>query len=149
MKSALHSLIPFLPFLLNHFRLPTLSILSCNCPLRNAIPAARDPRYITSGRPPTENTASSIVAYWFTVAEICLSHGCVSADPQRLPLATPLILLRDVTAYVLTQSLHSNRCMRHVSWHLFYCCMRTLPSNGCFSASTVLVLSKCATVFRS
>jgi hypothetical protein len=29
MKSSLHSLIPFLPFLLNHLRLPNLSILCC------------------------------------------------------------------------------------------------------------------------
>jgi hypothetical protein len=29
-------------------------------------------------------------------------------------------------------------CTRHVSWHLLYCCLRALPSNGRFSASTVL-----------
>jgi hypothetical protein len=59
---------------------------------------------------------------------------------------TLLLLLRDVTAYVITQSLHSNGCTRHVSWQFRYCCVRTLPSNGCFSASTVLALSKYATV---
>jgi hypothetical protein len=27
---------------------------------------------------PTENTSSSVVACWFTVAEICLPHRCVA-----------------------------------------------------------------------
>jgi hypothetical protein len=35
MKSSMHSLIPFLPFH-NHLRLPTLSILCCNCQLRES-----------------------------------------------------------------------------------------------------------------
>jgi hypothetical protein len=60
-------------------------------------------------------------------------------DQQKTQLARPLILLRDVTAYVLIRSLHSNCCTRHVMWHLLYCCVRTLPSNGRFSGSTVLV----------
>jgi hypothetical protein len=70
----------------------------------------------------------------------------LGVHPKRTPLAPPLLLLRDVTAYLLTQSLHSNGCMRHVSWRLFYCCVRALPSNGCFSASTILALSKYATI---
>jgi hypothetical protein len=36
MKPSLHSLIPFLPLLLNHLRLPSLSVLCCNCQLRNS-----------------------------------------------------------------------------------------------------------------
>jgi hypothetical protein len=36
MKSSLHNLIPFLPFLLTHLRPPTLSVLRCNCQLRNS-----------------------------------------------------------------------------------------------------------------
>jgi hypothetical protein len=39
----------------------------------------------------------------------------IGAGPTRTPPATLLLLLRDVTAYVLTQSLHSSSCMRHVS----------------------------------
>jgi hypothetical protein len=70
----------------------------------------------------------------------------LGVDPQRTPPATPLLLLCDVTAYMLTQSLHSNGCMRHVLWHLLYCCMWALPSNGCFSASTVLALSNYAII---
>jgi hypothetical protein len=31
--------------------------------------------------------------------------------------------------------------------HLLYCCVRALPSNGCFSDSTLLVLSKYATIW--
>jgi hypothetical protein len=30
-----------------------------------------------------------------------------------------------------------------------YYCVRTLPSNGCFSATTVLILSKCTTIYIS
>jgi hypothetical protein len=40
----------------------------------------------------------------------------LGADQKRTPLATPLLLLRKVTAYFLPQSLHSNGCTRHVSW---------------------------------
>jgi hypothetical protein len=36
MKSSVHSLIHFLPFLLSHLRLPTLSVLCCSCKLRNS-----------------------------------------------------------------------------------------------------------------
>jgi hypothetical protein len=38
MKSSLHSLIPFLPLLLSHIRLPSLSVPWCNCQcqLRNS-----------------------------------------------------------------------------------------------------------------
>jgi hypothetical protein len=36
MKSSLHSLIPFLPFLLSHLWLPSPSVLCCNCQLRNS-----------------------------------------------------------------------------------------------------------------
>jgi hypothetical protein len=77
MKSSLHSLIHFLPFLLNH---------SANCKLRRL-------------------DSILVLAVW---------------DPHRTLLATPLLLLRDITAYVLTQLLHSNGCMCHVSWHLLY-----------------------------
>jgi hypothetical protein len=49
---------------------------------------------------------------------------------------------------VLTQSLHSNGCTPShlVSWQFIYCCVRALPSNGCFSGSTVCALSKYATI---
>jgi hypothetical protein len=66
----------------------------------------------------------------------------LGVDPQRTLLATPLLLLRNITGYMLTQLLHSNGCTRHVSWHLLHCYVRLLPSKGCFSASTVLVSSK-------
>jgi hypothetical protein len=36
MKSSLHNLIPFLPFLLKHLRLPSFSVPCCNCQLRNS-----------------------------------------------------------------------------------------------------------------
>jgi hypothetical protein len=60
-------------------------------------------------------------------------------------LATPILLLRDITVNKLTQLLH-NSCTHHVSWYLLYCCMWALPRNGCFSSSTVLALSKYVTV---
>jgi hypothetical protein len=40
------------------------------------------------------------------------------------------------------QLFHSNGCAHH----LLYCCVRALPSNGCFSAYTVLAFSTFATV---
>jgi hypothetical protein len=84
---------------------------------------------------PTENTASSIVVCWFTAAEMSLQHSCVATSAAR-----------------------SHR-ERHLQ-HLFYCCVTSqrtwrvpllrvywpLPNNGCFSASTVLALSKYTTL---
>jgi hypothetical protein len=54
------------------------------------------------------------------------------ADPQRTPLSTPL-LFRDVTAY-----------MTRSSAALY----GPLPSNGCFSASTIRALSKYTTICK-
>jgi hypothetical protein len=85
------------------------------------------------------STRALILAAW---DRRCIASG----GPTKTPLATPLLLLREVTAYVLTQSLLTNGCTRHVSWHLLYCCVRALPSNGWFSASTILALSKYATI---
>jgi hypothetical protein len=108
MKSSLHSLIPFLPLFC---QLPTPelnSILCCNGQLQNStqfsattansgtqLSAAWDPRYIASGRlPHTENTPSSIVACWFTAAEMCLPHGCVTTSAGLTTENTALLLLR-------------------------------------------------------
>jgi hypothetical protein len=30
----------------------------------------------------------------------------------------------------MLRALHNNGCTRHVSWHLLYCCLWALPSNG-------------------
>jgi hypothetical protein len=56
----------------------------------------------------------------------------LGADPQRTPLATPLLLLRDVTAYVLRVTYRDNSSI--------VACTRLF-------VSTVLVLSKYATIF--
>jgi hypothetical protein len=66
MKSSSHSLIPFLPFLLNHLRLPsqqTLLILS----------AAWDP-HIASGRPPQKTPFSNSSS---VLIEVCLPRRCI------------------------------------------------------------------------
>jgi hypothetical protein len=42
--------------------------------------AAWESCYIASRRPPTENTASSIIVCWFTAAGMCLPHSCVSTS---------------------------------------------------------------------
>jgi hypothetical protein len=41
----------------------------------------------------TENTASSIVACWFTVAEMCLRHRCIATSGARTTELTALLLL--------------------------------------------------------
>jgi hypothetical protein len=82
MKPSLHSLIHFLPFLLNY---------SANCQLRrfvNSLLQLPTPKVdsilspATSGGP-TGNTASSIVACCFIAAEMCLPHRCVAARGAR------------------------------------------------------------------
>jgi hypothetical protein len=68
MKSSLHSLLPFLPSLLNHLQLPpheTPSILS---------QLALGPRYIASGQPQQKtlfpNNSSLVI-------EVCLPCRCI------------------------------------------------------------------------
>jgi hypothetical protein len=39
----------------------------------------------------------------------------ISPTPTENAAFNPLLLLRDVIAHVLTQSLHTNGCTRHVS----------------------------------
>jgi hypothetical protein len=80
-KPSNYALIPFLPSLLNHLRLPsqeTPSIL---------IPSALDPRYITSGRiqqktpfPSLWPNNTSIVAYVFVAAGTCLTSRCLAIN---------------------------------------------------------------------
>jgi hypothetical protein len=160
MKS-LHRLIPFLPLfcwlansedstqfwfhgslvhILAGWRLETQQTLNV---------AVWDPRYIALGRTHRKHR----FLYYCMFIHCCrvvytaqFRNNVRCADPQRTPLATPLLLLCDDTAYVLTQSLHCNGCTRHISWHFIYCCVRALPSNGCFCASTVLALCKYATI---
>jgi hypothetical protein len=95
----------------------------------------RSSLYVTAGGGPTENTPFSIFACWFTAADMCLRHRCLATNAART---------------------HRKRRLQL----LFYCCMTSqrmwrvpllrvygpLPSKGCFSASTVLALSKYATV---
>jgi hypothetical protein len=128
MKFSLYSLIPLLPFLLNHLRLPTLSILCCNCIclLPSACPillydrntygrlkavcksqtgvhlTSSDPRYIASGRIHRKHRflyCFVLLQCWNDVftTQLRSERG---ADPQRTKLATLLLLLRDVTAYL-------------------------------------------------
>jgi hypothetical protein len=133
MKSSLHSLMSFLPFVVNYsancqFRRLN-QILFCNCHLFSLNFAELNSRlylnsscvrssYIALGRT-TENTAFSMVACWFAATEICLPHSCVVIQP-----------------------LHINACTHNVPWHLLYYYVQALPSNDCFSASTVLALDK-------
>jgi hypothetical protein len=135
MKSSLHSPNPFLPFLLNHFRLPTLLVLCCNCQLRrlnrHLILAAWDPRYIVSvwtGRKHHFLYCCMLIHCCRNVFTAQLRSNKRGADPQR----PPLLLLRDVTA------------MWRVPLRRVY---GPLHSNGCFSASTAIALSKYTILF--
>jgi hypothetical protein len=128
MKSSLHSLIPFLPFLLDHLWLPTPELHSI------LILPTWDCRNIASGCT-HRNTSYSLVACWFTAAEMCSRHSCVAVS--------------------VTQT-HRECCLQH----LFYCWMMSrrtrrvrlprvygpLPSNSCCFAATVLAFNKYATI---
>jgi hypothetical protein len=46
------------------------------------------------GTAPTENTASSIFACWFTDGEMCLTHGCIATSAALITENTALLLLR-------------------------------------------------------
>jgi hypothetical protein len=122
MKSSLHSLIPFLPFILNY---------SVNCKLRRldsvlflcsqdhilrgwrletqltVTLAALDPRYIALGVD-SQKTPLPLLLRVDSLLKNMLTAQLRSnesgADPQRMPLAAPLQLLCDITAYVTRSS---------------------------------------------
>jgi hypothetical protein len=117
MKSSFHSLIPFLPSLLDHLRVPsqvTPSVL---------LQPALDPRYIASGRiqqktpyptsPLHRNGSSSSVACVFISAGTCLPSRCLTmnvySDSDYLPRI--LAFNRHVTLLMLLFSL----CCRAVA----------------------------------
>jgi hypothetical protein len=64
----------------------------------------------------TENGQSSHMASERTHREHRLRHlvYCCMMSPRTRML----------------RQLHSNGCKHHVSWHILYCCLRALPSNG-------------------
>jgi hypothetical protein len=79
------------------------------------------------------NESSASVARWLTFHSCTFncthslnwtrsveSYG-LGADPRRPPPATPLQLLRDDTAHVLTQSLHSNDCTYRDTFSIVAC----------------------------
>jgi hypothetical protein len=116
MKPSLHSLIPFLPFLLKRLLLPTLSIL---------IVAAWDPHYLASGRIHRKHR----FPYCWVLIKFCrdvftaqLRRNKRGWDPQRKPIATPLLFLRDVTTYV-TRS--SAACVRAITQQRLFLCLHS------------------------
>jgi hypothetical protein len=103
----------FLAIIHNHLRLPSLSILCCNCHLFSLIIAELNSRLssisqlpeillYSLGAAPTENTASYIVA----------KQRARRGPKQKTLLATRLLLLRDVTAYVTRSSV---ACVRAIT----------------------------------
>jgi hypothetical protein len=142
MKSSLHSLIPFLPLFsitfdcrLSQFSAATAisSHLSSRSSTLHSILAAWDPRYMAWGGL-TENTASFIVSCWFPAAEMCLPHSCVATRARTYRERR----LQHLLYYCVT----SERTWR-VPLLRVYGPSRT---DVCFSASTVLALSKSATI---
>jgi hypothetical protein len=94
-------------------RLPspeTVSILWCNCQLRNPTDSND---LLCPFYNPSERTAQKIQLF-------CC---CVNLFPRKraYPIAPQ-------------QRLYTSHL---VSWHLLYCCVRILPNNGYFSGSTV------------
>jgi hypothetical protein len=100
MKSSLHNLIPFLPLLLNYSancqfrRLLKFSAVTDNSgtQLNSNSSCLRSSLYSLRAVH-TENTASSIVACWFTAAEKCLPHRCPAKSAARTTENTSLLLL--------------------------------------------------------
>jgi hypothetical protein len=85
MKSSLHSLIPFLPFLFNY------SACSGDSPNSNSN-CLRSSLYIL-GAVPTENTTFFTAACWFTAEEMCLLHRCIATSAELTTENTALLLL--------------------------------------------------------
>jgi hypothetical protein len=59
----------------------------------------------------TENIASSIFAFWFTAAEMCLTHGCIATSAALPTENTALLLLRAFASlgmYLLSRCLTMN-----------------------------------------
>jgi hypothetical protein len=136
MKYSLHGLIPLSPLFSITFdcRLSQFSAATANTGTRlnSSSSCVRSSLYSLGADPqktplPLLSRVDSLLQGMFTAQLRSNERG---ADPQRTPLSTPLLLLRDVTAY-MTRS--SAACVR--------------ASNGCFSASTVLALSKYATIY--
>jgi hypothetical protein len=85
MKSSLHSLIPFLPFLLNYSancQLRRFSILCCNYQLRNSA------QFLTT-TPRFELRDSTK----FSAPEMCLPHRCAATRAARTTGNTALLFL--------------------------------------------------------
>lgn len=69
--------------------------------------AAWDPRYISSGRTQRKHHFIYCCVLILCCRNVFTAQSCSNerdANPQRMPLATPLLLLRDVTAYVTSSS---------------------------------------------
>jgi hypothetical protein len=95
--------------------------------------AAWGHRYIASGRIHGKHRFPYCCVLIRCCGDVFTAQFRSGEDPQRTPLATLLLLLRDVTS----QSTWRVPLLRVYG---------PLPSNGCFSASTFLALSKYATI---
>jgi hypothetical protein len=128
MQPSFHSLTPFLPSLLNHLWLPTLSILcwTANSDTQlDSISQCLQSLLYSLGvpLPPKKNTASSIVAYRFTPTEMCLQHQCVSTSVAWTIGNTTLLLLRAFTSTGMclpSRFLRMNYCGFQASCHNIY-----------------------------
>jgi hypothetical protein len=108
-NSSLHSLIPFFPSLLNHLRLPTLSILCCNCTTSELDSILS--RYIASGRPPQKTPLPLLLIH------CCrgLPHRCVATRAARTTENTALLLRASASAGMCYLAM--NYFGFKVSWH--------------------------------
>jgi hypothetical protein len=93
MKSSLHSLIPFLPFLVNYFA-------SCKLWRLDSIliPATWDPRYIASGQTHRKQRFLCCCVLICCCRDVFTTQLCGNeggVDPKRTPIAAPLLLLCD------------------------------------------------------
>jgi hypothetical protein len=111
MKSSLHSLIPLLPLLLYQLLQPSLSVQFL-CTQAHILAGWHFETQLTQLLLWTAST------YFTSVQSTDLNwtRSVESYDLIAYPQATPRLLLYDVTAYVLTQSLHSNGCTRHITY---------------------------------
>jgi hypothetical protein len=120
MRTSLHSLIPFLPFLLSHIQLPIPSILCCNSQLRRlsvlipALPSSYPGRLASRNSINSNDLLCTFYIHWARTTQKTQPLYCWEG--------------------VFTAPLHSNGSYSIVAC-IFRCCgnvfIEQLPSNGC------------------
>jgi hypothetical protein len=108
MKSSSHSLMPFLPSLPNHLRLPSLSILCCNCQLRKSL-------YSLGAE--SQKTPLSLLLLVDSLLQRCVYRTAASQRAQRGPTENATCNISSIVArrHGIRDAFLSYVCMGHYS----------------------------------